>query len=243
MNLLAKMILATLSFGAVTQAAQAMCTVELQRRNGQVIETFRDYTCPEARNRCEWELESRQRRGMNPHASCVIVDRGDRGGGGWGGGNDGGWGGGNGGGNGGGWGGGGGRNEERQWQQVDEVHFRDGKTANAIRNCKAARERDFRCTNRDYSCSPCSEIDHSDHSSYIVYQLLGRGGRDLPRTPQRRFIQTFHFRDNKTAVARQKCESYRAAMPQCGQPRQFECTPCTVESHTDHSQFDLYSID
>ncbi|MCM2282104.1 MAG: hypothetical protein NDI61_09690 [Bdellovibrionaceae bacterium] len=125
---------------------------------------------------------------------------------------------------------------------VDEVHFYDSKTIVAIRNCNRALERDVRCSNSNYECSACSEIDHSDHSSYMVYQYVGRGGRDLPRTPDRDFIQTFHFTDNKTAIARQKCENYRARLPQCMNTRDYECTPCTIESHTDHSQFDLYRI-
>jgi hypothetical protein len=148
--------------------------------------------------------------------------------------------------NGGGWGGGNGRGEE--WQQVDEVHFRDGKTAIAIANCKAARQVDVRCTrSRDYSCGACSEISHSDHSSYLVYQLV-RGGRPGPgpgpRPPSmdRQFEQSFHFTDKQTYVAYQKCVNYRAALRQCQSPRDYECTPCTQESHTDHSQFDLYRL-
>ncbi len=121
------------------------------------------------------------------------------------------------------------------WVLIDEVHFRDGKTAVAIQRCKQNRVQDYRCNRNDYSCSPCSEVAHSDHSSYFVYQLQNR------RT-ERRFIQSFHFRDKKTAVARQKCVSYRNSMRQCQDTRNFECTPCTVEDHTDHSQFDLYSI-
>lgn len=121
------------------------------------------------------------------------------------------------------------------WVLIDEVHFRDGKTAVAIQRCKQNRVQDNRCNRNDYSCSPCSEVAHSDHSSYFVYQLQNR------RT-ERRFIQTFHFRDNKTAVARQKCVAYRSSLRQCQDSRNFECTPCTVEDHTDHSQFDLYSL-
>lgn len=125
---------------------------------------------------------------------------------------------------------------------VDEVHFYDSKTAVAIRNCQAAVATDRRCSDRNYECSPCSEIAHSDHSSYMVYQYVGRGGYELPRTPRRDYVQTFHFHDKKTAIAYQKCESYRARLPQCMNTRMYECSPCTVESHTDHSQFDLYRI-
>ena len=140
------------------------------------------------------------------------------------------------------------------WQQVDEVHFRDGKTAVAIANCQRARQADNRCTRmNDYSCSPCSEIAHSDHSSYIVYQMSRGGngpgrpgpGRPGPRPepPQQRvFEQTFHFRDNKTAVAYQKCVNYISQLRQCQDQRNYDCTPCTQESHTDHSQFDLYKL-
>ncbi|WP_413291148.1 hypothetical protein [Bdellovibrio sp. HCB337] len=170
--------------------------------------------------------------------------------------------------------GGGYPNRGGEWQQVDEVHFTDDKTAVAIQNCKNARAADFRCNaTRDYQCSPCSEIKHSDHSSYVVYQLVnnggyypgpgrpgpgpvrpgpGRPGRPGPGpgypgnpgygTPEREFVQTFHFYDNKTAVARQKCELERSRMVECRGDRNFECSPCTIESHTDHSQFDLYRI-
>ena len=128
------------------------------------------------------------------------------------------------------------------WQQVDEVHFTDGKTAVAIQNCKNALAADRRCNDRNYRCSTCSEIAHSDHSSYIVYQLIGGGGGGWNPgrpAPEREFLQTFHFYDKKTAVAKQKCDLQRSRMVECSS-RDFECTPCTVESHTDHSQFDLY---
>jgi len=139
------------------------------------------------------------------------------------------------------------------WEQVDEVHFTDSKTAVAIRNCKNALAADRRCSISDYQCSPCSEIAHSDHSSYVVYQMIGGGhnpgpgrpgrpgrpGGDWGHTPERQFLQTFHFYDEKTAVARQKCDLQRSRMTECSS-RGYECTPCSVESHTDHSQFDLY---
>ncbi len=133
------------------------------------------------------------------------------------------------------------QNYRKEWVQIDEVHFRDGKTAVAIQNCKNARQSDVRCTrSRDHQCGACSEISHSDHSSYLVYQLIGGGGYQPPS--RREFVQSFHFRDKKTAVARQKCEQYRSSLPQCSQARAYECTPCTIESHTDHSQFDLYRL-
>lgn len=155
--------------------------------------------------------------------------------------------------------------QEGRWEEVDEVHFTDRKTATAIKNCKIAREADRRCSDSNYNCSPCSEIRHSDHSSYVVYQLA-RGGWDRPGrpgrpddgwdrpgrpgrpdrpgygTPERRFVQTFHFYHEKTAEARKKCETERSRMSECRSSREFECTPCTFESHTDHSQFDLYRI-
>lgn len=162
--------------------------------------------------------------------------------------------------------GGGGYRGQDQWQQVDEVHFTDGKTAIAIQNCKNARASDFRCNHPDYQCSACSEIQHSDHSSYVVYQLIrggynpgpgrpgdgwgpGRPGPGRPGdgwgpgrgTPERQFLQTFHFYDKKTAIAKQKCELERSRMVEC-RNASFECSPCTAESHTDHSQFDLYRI-
>ncbi|MFS4458848.1 hypothetical protein [Bdellovibrio sp. HCB2-146] len=132
-----------------------------------------------------------------------------------------------------------------EWRQVDEVHFYDGKTAVAIQNCKNARQVDVRCVrSRDFQCGACSEISHSDHSSYLVYQLIGGGhggGGWNPPQERREFLQSFHFTDKKTAVAYQKCQQYRSSLPQCSE-RRYECTPCTVESHTDHSQFDLYRI-
>lgn len=155
--------------------------------------------------------------------------------------------------------------EREQWQQVDEVHFYSGKTAIAIQNCKNARLSDRRCNDRSYECSLCSEIAHSDHSSYVVYQLAnggwqpgrpGPGRPDRPGrpgrpgypgqppgygAPERHFVQTFHFYDNKTAVAKNKCEVQRSRMAEC-RSANYECTPCTIESHTDHSQFDLYRI-
>lgn len=150
---------------------------------------------------------------------------------------------------------------QSSWQQIEEVHFRDGKTAVAIQNCKNARAVDRRCNDRNYQCSACSEIAHSDHSSYIVYQLIsggyppppppppGHGPGPGPRppypppdfVPEREFVQSYHFYDKQTAVAKQKCDWQRNAMPECRSNR-WECTPCTIESHTDHSQFDLYRI-
>lgn len=184
---------------------------------------------------------------------------------------------------------------------IDEVHFRHRKTAVAISRCKAARVSDNRCNNRSLSCHPCSEIRHSDHSSYKIYSLRGGGGRQVTkncyaqeidrranvidsylgsatgRMPQRvkqracekamqtcriykyrsntcqvrgrngggngsrRLVQTFHFRDRKTAEARRKCQVYRTNVRECGM-RSYSCTPCSVESHTDHSEFSLFKI-
>ncbi|MEN0060479.1 MAG: hypothetical protein AAGB31_16685 [Bdellovibrio sp.] len=121
-----------------------------------------------------------------------------------------------------------------EWRVADEVHFYDNKTINAINKCKQARERDIRCTrSTSYECSACSEIAHSDHSSYLVYER---------RAPVSRYVKTYHFYDKKTAVATQKCEAERARMFEC-RDRNYECRPCTIESHTDHSQFDLYKIE
>lgn len=137
---------------------------------------------------------------------------------------------------------GGGRGRE-EWRQVDEVHFYDGKTAVAIQNCKNARAVDARCTrSRDYQCGLCSEVSHSDHSSYVVHQLVGGGWNPEPPRNERRFVQTYHFTDKKTAEAYNKCVRARTAMRECSDSRRWECTPCTVESHTDHSSFDLFSL-
>jgi hypothetical protein len=143
---------------------------------------------------------------------------------------------------------GGGRGGREEWRQVDEVHFYDGKTAVAIQNCKNARAVDTRCTrSRDYQCGLCSENSHSDHSSYIVSQLIGGGGGGgwnpaPPPNNRRQFVQSYHFTDSKTAEAYNKCVRNRAAQRECSDSRNYECTPCTVESHTDHSQFDLYRL-
>lgn len=141
---------------------------------------------------------------------------------------------------------GGGRGGREEWRQVDEVHFYDGKTAVAIQNCKNARAVDNRCVRaRDYQCGLCSENSHSDHSSYIVSQLIGGGGggwNPAPPRDRREFVQSFHFTDKKTAEAYNKCVRNRAAQRECSDSRNYECTPCTVESHTDHSQFDLYRL-
>lgn len=136
-----------------------------------------------------------------------------------------------------------GRGGREEWRVVDEVHFYDGKTAIAIQNCKNARNVDNRCVrSRDFRCDPCSEISHSDHSSYLVYQLTSGGWNPAPPRNERRFVQSYHFTDKKTAEAYNKCVRARTAMRECSDSRRWECTPCTVESHTDHSQFDLYSL-
>jgi hypothetical protein len=196
------------------------CQAELIARNGSIISIFDGYDCVDARRRCEDELYYRQRRGQNPQAQCRLV-----------------------------------RSApipaprpvpvpapRPDYVEVERVQFRDSKTAVAIRNCKAARAVDARCTRlKDYQCGACSEIEHSDSSTYIVYQLINHRPYPTP-TVQREFVQTFHFNHKETATARKKCEQYRSSLPQCSDPRYFECTPCTVESHTDHSQFELYRL-
>lgn len=133
-----------------------------------------------------------------------------------------------------------GRGGRTEWREIDEVHFYDGKTAVAIQNCKNARAVDARCNRtNEYQCGLCSENDHSDHSSYIVSQLFGNGGGGSVR---REHIRTFEFTDRKTAEAYNKCVRNRAAQRECSDARNYECTPCTNESHTDHSQFDLYRL-
>ncbi len=60
---------------------------------------------------------------------------------------------------------------------VDEVHFYHRKTARAIQMCLVAQRNDYRCDgSRRYSCSPCSQVRHSDHSRYLVYKNQRRGG-------------------------------------------------------------------
>lgn len=241
-------------YGGGYTSPSRVCVAELQAANGNVIDIFQGIDCQDALRRCDSELRFRQSRGMNPRAICILARGSDSGSG---------HGGGYprpqpppyGGGNGGGHGGGGAVNEE--WVQIDQVNFRDSKTAVAIANCKRAREADFRCNSTiDYKCGVCSEVSHSDHSAYIVYQLIrgrnpGHGGgggpvrpRPTPPAPapiERVYEQTFHFYNKKTAEARNQCERQRASMPQCSSPS-YDCTPCTRESHTDHSQFDLYRL-
>lgn len=128
-----------------------------------------------------------------------------------------------------------GRGGRSEWELVDEVHFYARKTAEAINNCRAARERDIRCSRtNDIECTTCSEIAHSDHSSYIVYERR-------QKVPVREFVQTYHFYDKKTAIAYNKCQVEQQRMFEC-RDSNYECSPCTKESHTDHSQFDLYRI-
>lgn len=207
---------------------------------------------------------------------------------------------------------------------VDEVHFYHDKTAMAIRMCKEAREQDRRCSMQNLTCHPCSEIDHSDHSSYKVYNLGYGGGRPgdgrrddrvmamcsaieidrygydvyrysgraeswnfrdaeteacrialrecdyrksysnscvlererrvrptpppyrdpgYPRPPsgRREVVETYHFRDNQTAEAYRKCVAYRSQLRECTM-HDYTCSPCTQESHTDHSEFTLYKL-
>lgn len=180
------------------------CTVELQARNGAVLDSFQGRDCYEAQDNCEWELTQRQRRGQNPLARCIEVPA-------WGGGDNGG-----------------------DFQIIDEVFFRHSNTYQAILACQAGLQRDERCTRSGYSCSQCSQIAHSDQSSYVVYS-------DERSANRRTFLETFHFSDRQTAVAYQKCVTVRDRMPECSSPR-YECTPCTLENHTDHSEFSLYDL-
>lgn len=201
--------------------ADSMCVVEMTTRNGQVIQTFQDYRCSDASYSCERELEDRLNNG-GVQAQCVVSRRPE---------------------------------EAVEWVQIQEVMFRDKKTAIAIANCRAALNQDFRCQDRNYRCGTCSEVAHSDQSSYTVWQNIRRGGGNgggynpprpprnpnPPRTPIREFVQSYHFTDRKTAIAYQNCNIARQQLPHCS-TRGYECTPCTQESHTDHSQFDLYVI-
>lgn len=118
---------------------------------------------------------------------------------------------------------------------VDEVIFRSSKTAVAVANCKKALVYDQRCYSSNYSCSKCSEIPHSDQSSYVVYD---RGNYHAPR---RELVNTFDYYDRKTVNAYRKCETARQRTPECSS-FYFACSPCTVESHTNHSEFSLYRI-
>lgn len=205
------------------------CQADMIARNGTVIQSFTANNCQRAVNQCQVELQRRQSQGMNPYAVCQSrgnnghnpnfpqnPGRPDLG------------------------------NGRGEWVQIDLITYRDSKTAVAIANCKAARTTDIRCSRlQDHQCSACTEIAHSDESTYTVYQFLrGGGGGYQPNPPsvRREFIQTLHFTDKKTAIAQQKCNQYRSSLPQCSQIRQYECTPCTIESHTDHSQFDLYRL-
>ena len=129
------------------------------------------------------------------------------------------------------WHGGGGN-----WNFVEEVHFYHDKTSQAIRNCKRAQDYDSRCTRRRrFICHPCSEIPHSDHSSYEVWS---RGWSD---TGGRELVRTYDFYHRKTAEARKKCERARSRNRTCSR-RRYECSPCTRESHTDHSEYSLYRL-
>lgn len=216
------------------------CSADMINLRGGLIQSFDGYDCVDALRRCNDELYWAQDQGRYPRAHCQISQyrptpapqpyprpqpRPAP------------------------------RPQPRpvptpQWQEIDQVSFRDGKTAVAIANCKRAREADSRCNGRmpNFQCGVCSEITHSDESTYRVFQLLTGGYRPAPRprpapvpTVERQYERTFHFRDKKTAVARQKCENYRVSLPQCSSAS-YECTPCTIESHTDHSQFDIYRL-
>lgn len=223
------------SYGERNYPGSYGCHSEMVANNGRVIQVFDGYDCYDAQRKCEDELYWRQNRGQNQRAHCRMVTV---------------------------------RPTpprptpprpmpprpmpprpmpprpapQPEWVQVDQVTFRHSKTAVAIANCRAAREVDTRCNGRlkDYSCGTCSVIDHSDQSSYEVFQLIN--GRRPGPSIERQLERTFNFRDNQTAVARQKCENYRNSLPQCSDVRNYECTPCTRESHTDQSQFELYRL-
>jgi len=248
LNKLVLVLLATL-LSSMVQAQgygrpgnQYGCSADMIDLRGGLIQNFDGYDCVDALKRCNDELYWAQNQGRYPRAYCQISQyrptpapqpypRPTP------------------------------RPQPRpepapEWREVDLVNFRDGKTAVAIANCKRAREADSRCNGRmpNYNCSACSEIAHSDSSTYRVFQLLSGGyqpaptPRPTPRpwpapapTVERQYERTFHFTDRQTAVARQKCESYRASLPQCSSAG-YECTPCTIESHTDHSQFDIYRL-
>jgi hypothetical protein len=49
------------------------CTVELQTRRGDYLDSFTARTCQDARWDCEDELRQRRREGRNPYARCVVV--------------------------------------------------------------------------------------------------------------------------------------------------------------------------
>jgi len=220
--------------GTIAQA-QA-CRADMIARNGMIIQSFTGYGCRDAMMQCQNDLSWRQSRGMNPFARCQLAmqpqpppqPQPDR------------------------------------WVQVDVVTYRDRETGIAVRNCQAARAVDNRCVSmRNFQCGECSFIPHSDQSSYIVYQLMGGGHQppmpppynpphqppmppphQPPHTPPggRQFVQTYHFYDKDTAVAKIKCDQARARMPECSNSRAYDCTPCTIEKHTDHSQFDLFRL-
>ena len=145
---------------AVTSTANAQyggiglqgCQADMIARNGTVIQSFTANNCQQAINQCQNELSRRQNQGLNPNAVCQSR-------------------------------GGNGQNPNQpgrpdvgngrgEWVQIDLVTYRDQKTAVAIANCKAARTTDVRCSRlQDHQCGACSEVAHSDSSSYVVYQF------------------------------------------------------------------------
>jgi hypothetical protein len=130
-----------------------------------------------------------------------------------------------------------------EWTEIAQVRKTSAKTAVAIGNCKAARAADFRCNeDKNYKCGACSEVSHSDESIYTVYQLLINGRGNSSPAPVRDFVKKFEFTHDKTAEAYNQCLRQRTANSQCSQPQSYECTPCTVESHTNHSEYELYKI-
>lgn len=53
-------------------AAAATCIVELQTRNGRVIDSFSGQKCQRVKKKCHDELDHRQSLGKNLHAVCVM---------------------------------------------------------------------------------------------------------------------------------------------------------------------------
>jgi hypothetical protein len=49
------------------------CTVELQTRRGDFLDSFTARSCRDAQWDCEQELRQRHREGRNPYAQCVTI--------------------------------------------------------------------------------------------------------------------------------------------------------------------------
>ena len=191
------------------------CTADLQDSSGGIHRVFRAQFCQEAIQQCENELYWMKQQGFDPYGRCVISSQGP--------------------------GapypgpGPGPSPFPPQERIVDEVHFYHHHTARAIQMCEEQRQRDFRCNGaRDQRCSPCSRIDHSDHSSYLVYQLIyGGGGRQL--------LNTYYYNHSQPGMAYRICINERMRFRECSMS-QFECTPCTQDPYQMHSEFSLYQL-